>query len=106
MTRYTKMLSLFGIAVVAPMAFSAAASAQYRIEQPKIELTPNCQLIDCEIPRVIPRPPVIPVPCDPRVCDPIEFEPVERPEFERPEFDRFSKPVLRESRRPFIKYDE
>ena len=104
MTRHVKrsvyMLSLFGIAVAAPMLLSTAANAQLsRFEAgSQVGLTPNCEWVDCNIPPKIEIPPrVIPFPCDPRVCDPIEFEPLERLELERPELERLSKPVLEEA---------
>ncbi|MEM6450048.1 MAG: hypothetical protein AAF703_07030 [Cyanobacteria bacterium P01_D01_bin.105] len=89
-----KILSLLGLAVAAPMAFSTAASAQLmRVDaSPQIELKPNCEVVDCNtLPRIEIPPQVIPFPCDPRVCDPVEFE-----SFERIELERLSKPALEE----------
>ena len=85
MTRYTKMLGLFSIAVVAPLAFSSAANAQYRIERPQIELTPNCEVIDCSTTPVVVKPKLptrVPY-CTPLYCIRPDFE-IQRPELERP----------------------
>lgn len=89
MIHYSKMLGLFGIAAIVPLTLSTAANAQLQLERAEIELTPNCEVIDCGwMPRELPPRIVIPDACDPRFCDPIEFE------VERIELERLSKPVL------------